>query len=99
MESKSKFNKIMDVVAKCITVILFVFTACIMIFTILSVTTIDKNDRNIFGYKFYIVQTDSMSASDKNAHLDPHYSKRSLPTLPKTQPAFNRSPKYPLHWV
>ena len=73
METKTKFNKVMDVISKCITVLLFVFTACIMIFTIFSVTTIDKNDRNILGYKFYIVQTDSMSASDKNAHLDVHF--------------------------
>lgn len=73
METKTKFNKVMDVISKCITVLLFVFTACIMIFTIFSVTTIDKNDRNILGYKFYIVQSDSMSASDKNAHLDVHF--------------------------
>jgi len=38
-----------------------------MFFTIISVTTVGRNDRNLFGYRFYIVLTDSMSASDINA--------------------------------
>ena len=35
-----------------------------MVFTIISVATFDRNDRNLFGYKFFIVQSDSMSATD-----------------------------------
>lgn len=38
-----------------------------MIFTIFSVSTFDRNDRSVFGYRFYIVQTDSMSATDFSA--------------------------------
>ena len=41
-------------------VVLAVF---MMIFTVISVTTFNRNDRNLFGYKAYIVKTDSMSAS------------------------------------
>lgn len=37
---------------------------CIMIFTIVSVTTFDQADRSIFGYKAFIVLSDSMSATD-----------------------------------
>lgn len=37
------------------------FTVIIMIFTVFSVSTFDKTDRDIFGLKFFIVQTDSMS--------------------------------------
>ena len=38
-----------------------------MIFTIVSVRTFDRNDRDLFGYKAYIVNTDSMSATDFDA--------------------------------
>ena len=41
--------------------------ACMMIFTIVSVTTFDRADRNLFGYKLFIVLTDSMSATDFDA--------------------------------
>lgn len=42
-------------------------TAVIMVFTIFSVATFDKNNRSIFGYRFYIVRSDSMSATDFDA--------------------------------
>lgn len=38
-----------------------------MVFTIISVNTFDRNDRNLFGYRFYIVLSDSMSATDFDA--------------------------------
>lgn len=38
-----------------------------MIFTIVSVNTFDRNDRDIFGYRAYIVLSDSMSATDFDA--------------------------------
>ena len=38
-----------------------------MIFTIVSVTTFDRADRNLFGYKIFIVLSDSMSKTDFNA--------------------------------
>ena len=38
-----------------------------MIFTIISVTTFNRNDRDLFGFKAYIVNTDSMSKTDFNA--------------------------------
>ena len=38
-----------------------------MIFTIISVNTFDRNDRDLFGYRFYIVLSDSMSATDFSA--------------------------------
>lgn len=40
---------------------------CMMIFTIVSVTTFNRNDRNLFGYRAYIVMSDSMSATDFSA--------------------------------
>ena len=38
-----------------------------MIFTIISVNTFDRNDREIFGLRFYITLSDSMSATDFDA--------------------------------
>ena len=47
---------------------LFVFISMgMMVFTIISVNTFDKADRNLFGYKAFIVLSDSMSESDINA--------------------------------
>lgn len=47
-----------------LVVLLAVF---MMIFTVISVTTFNRNDRDLFGYKMYIVNTDSMAATDFNA--------------------------------
>ena len=38
-----------------------------MVFTVISVTTFNRNDRDIFGYRAYIVMSDSMSATDFDA--------------------------------
>ncbi len=38
-----------------------------MIFTLVSVNTFDQTDRSIFGFKFFIVTSDSMSATDFDA--------------------------------
>ena len=40
---------------------------CMMVFTIVSVSTFDRADRNLFGYKAFIVLSDSMSKTDFNA--------------------------------
>ena len=38
-----------------------------MIFTVISCTTFNRNDRSLFGFKMYIVNSDSMAATDFNA--------------------------------
>lgn len=38
-----------------------------MIFTIISVNTFNRNDRNLFGLRFYVVLSDSMSKTDFDA--------------------------------
>ena len=47
-----------------LVVLLAVF---MMIFTVISVTTFNRNDRDLFGYKMYIVNSDSMAATDFKA--------------------------------
>lgn len=67
-------NLILNIALKVATWLLVAFTVFMMIFTIVTITTVDKNDRSIFGAKFYIVQTDSMSLSEKNKHMDVHFN-------------------------
>ena len=66
-------KKILNIALKVATWLLVAFTVFMMVFTVVTVSTVDRNDRSIFGVKFYIVQTDSMSKSDKNAHMDVHF--------------------------
>ena len=63
-------KKVVNIAVKCTTWLLVAFTVFMMIFTIVTVSTVNKNDRSIFGVKFYIVQTDSMSKSELNADMD-----------------------------
>ena len=44
-----------------------IFAVFMMVFTIVSVNTFNRNDRQIFGYRCYIVLSDSMSATDFDA--------------------------------
>lgn len=44
-----------------------ILAVLMMIFTIISVNTFNRNDRNILGYRAYIVLSDSMSRTDFNA--------------------------------
>ena len=46
---------------------LVVAAVAMMIFTIVSVRTFDRTDRDLFGYKAFIVQSDSMKATDFDA--------------------------------
>ncbi len=55
-------------VAKNVIVWLVVAVAVfMMIFTIVSSTVFNRSDRNLFGYRIYIVNTDSMAATDFDA--------------------------------
>ena len=67
-------KKILNIALKVVTCLLVAFTVFMMIFTIVTVTTVDRNDRSIFGVKFYIVQSDSMSLSENNKDMDVHFN-------------------------
>ena len=60
-------NKTLKLISNILVWIVVVFTVAVMIFTIVSVNTFNRNDREIFGYKAYIVLSDSMSATDFRA--------------------------------
>ncbi len=67
-------KKIWNIILKIVTWLLVAVTVFMMIFTIVTVTTVDRNDRSIFGVKFYIVTSDSMSKSENNADMDVHFN-------------------------
>ena len=69
----NRTKKICRIAERVIMIALIVFSAFMMIFTVVTVATVDKNDRSVFGIKFYIVQTDSMSLSDRNRDMDVHF--------------------------
>lgn len=50
-----------------LVVLVVTLAVCIMIFTVVSVNTFDRNDRTVFGYSAYIVMSDSMSKTDFDA--------------------------------
>lgn len=70
----TKAKKFLNIALKVVTWILVAFTIGMMIFTIWSVTMLDENEREIFGYRFYIVQTDSMSPSENNKDMKTHFN-------------------------
>lgn len=75
---KNTVNKIADIFVWIITVI----AVAVMIFTIVSTSIVNQNNKNIFGYKFFIVLSDSMSATDFSAG-DIVVSKKVDPTTLK----------------
>lgn len=69
-ETNQKENapkNVLSIIKNVFVWLIVAITVVIMIFTIVSVTTFDKNDRNLFGFKFFVVQTDSMAATDFDA--------------------------------
>ena len=57
-------KKALDVVKNVFTILIVIAAIGMMIFTIISVNTFDRTDRDLFGYKAFIVLSDSMSATD-----------------------------------
>ena len=57
-------KKALNIVKKILVTLVFLVAVAMMVFTIVSVTTFDRTDRNLFGYKAFIVLSDSMSKTD-----------------------------------
>ncbi len=60
-------KKAIEIIKTVLTEVIFAVTLLMMAFTVISVTSVDKNNRNIFGYSAFIVKSDSMNATDFNA--------------------------------
>lgn len=60
-------KKVLNIVKNVLVWIVVIVAVAMMVFTIISVNTFNRNDRALFGYRFYIVTSDSMSATDFRA--------------------------------
>ena len=60
-------KKALHIIKNIFVWLLVVLAVGMMIFTIVSVNTFDRVDRSLFGYKAFIVLSDSMSATDFSA--------------------------------
>lgn len=60
-------KKALSIIKTTLVWLIVALAVFMMIFTIISVTTFNRNDRNLFGYRAYIVMSDSMSATDFDA--------------------------------
>lgn len=60
-------KKTLNIIKNIIVWAIVILAVFMMVFTIFSVNTFDRSDRSLFGYKFFIVQSDSMSKTDFSA--------------------------------
>ena len=60
-------KKAWNVISTVMVWLMVIVAVCMMVFTIVSVNTFNRNDRDILGMRFYIVLSDSMSATDFDA--------------------------------
>jgi len=72
--SKETAKRALGIASKVLTWIIIAVTVFMMVFTIFSTLTFDRNDRNLFGIRFYIVLTDSMSPSENNKDDKVHFN-------------------------
>ena len=59
--------KALKVIGNILVWLIVTAAVCMMIFTVVSVSTFDRTDRCLFGYKAFIVLSDSMSKTDFGA--------------------------------
>lgn len=71
-------KKVLNIVKSILVWAVVVLAVFMMIFTVVSVSTFDRNDRNLFGYRAYIVTSDSMSKSELNADDPIHFNAGDL---------------------
>ena len=60
-------KKTINILKNILVWLLVAATVCMMVFTLVSMKTMDQNSRGLFGYAVFIVQSDSMSATDFSA--------------------------------
>ncbi|MBQ8742892.1 MAG: signal peptidase I [Clostridia bacterium] len=60
-------KKALKIIKTTLVWLVILLAVSMMIFTVISVTTFNRNDRDLFGFKIYIVNSDSMAATDFSA--------------------------------
>lgn len=72
--SKETAKKALGIATRVLAWIVVAVTVFMMVFTIFSSLVFDKNDRSLFGIRFYVVLSDSMSPSENNKNDKVHFS-------------------------
>lgn len=57
-------KKVWNIVTQVFTWLAVLLAVCMAAFTVISLRTVDAGHRNLFGYKAFIVRSDSMAATD-----------------------------------
>ena len=60
-------KKALKIIKTTLVWLVILLAVSMMIFTVISATTFNRNDRDLFGFKIYIVNSDSMAATDFSA--------------------------------
>lgn len=60
-------KKALNIIKTTLVWLVVLAAVSMMIFTVISCTTFNRNDRSLFGFKMYIVNSDSMAATDFHA--------------------------------
>ena len=60
-------KKVFNILKTTFVWLIVLLAVSMMIFTVISVTTFNRNDRDLFGYKLYITLSDSMAKTDFHA--------------------------------
>ena len=60
-------KKTLNIIKNVFVWLMVALAVCMMIFTLVSVNTFDRSDRSLFGFKAFIVLSDSMSKTDFSA--------------------------------
>ena len=60
-------KKVVNAIINVLSTLMMIVAVCVMVFTIISVNTFNRQDRSLMGYKAFIVLSDSMSATDFDA--------------------------------
>ena len=57
-------KKALNIIKNILVWLMVALAVCMMVFTVVSVNTFDRSDRSLFGFKAFIVLSDSMSKTD-----------------------------------
>ena len=60
-------KKVLNIIKNIFVWLMVALAVCMMIFTVVSVNTFDRSDRSLFGFKAFIVLSDSRSKTDFDA--------------------------------
>lgn len=59
--------KALNIIKKALVWLVILLAVFMMVFTVVSVNVFNRNDRSLFGYKMFVVASDSMKATDFDA--------------------------------